>query len=220
MRLTLQIFSSAVFGAPAEDKRAHRLVTRHPGRGPRRPRWSAGLSRGCRRLTLCPVGLGGKQSRICASPTLTVVVNGLRHHGRQLHALACGLREGGLEAEPHRVQVKLLLPHLGLRNCRERQRVGGGGRAGARRCSTPTVEGVVARLQPAGDGFAHVLLLHALDAQVGKAGRKHSRSDGDPHPGNHGNAPPCRDPTWEELPAPHPRCSNPVFQYSIRYSGG
>lgn len=27
-------------------------------------------------------------------------------------------------------------------------------------------------------------------------------------------------PPWEELPAPHPRCSNPVSQYSIRYSGG
>lgn len=53
---------------------------------------------------------------VCMSPALTVVVNGLRHHGRQLHALACGLREGCLEAEPHGVQVKLLLPHLGLRN--------------------------------------------------------------------------------------------------------
>lgn len=53
---------------------------------------------------------------VCMLPALTVVVNGLRHHGCQLHALACGLREGGLEAEPHGVQVKLLLPHLGLRN--------------------------------------------------------------------------------------------------------
>lgn len=48
---------------------------------------------------------------------LTVVVDGLRHHRAQLEDLPRGQSEGGLEAEPHWIQVKLLLPHLGLRNC-------------------------------------------------------------------------------------------------------
>lgn len=36
-----------------------------------------------------------------AGSTLTVVVDGLRHHRAQLENLPCGQREGGLEAEPH-----------------------------------------------------------------------------------------------------------------------
>lgn len=46
LRLTLQIFSSAVFGAPAGDKRAHLLIIQHPGRSPSGAHtfWAAGAT--------------------------------------------------------------------------------------------------------------------------------------------------------------------------------
>lgn len=58
---------------------------------------------------------------------LTVVKDGLRHHRVQWEQLPCRQSDGGLEAKPNRVQVKLLLPHLRLGNCSQDTAGGKGG---------------------------------------------------------------------------------------------
>lgn len=68
---------------------------------------------------------GGNASR------LTVVVDGLRHHRLQRKQLPRGQSNGGLEAQPDRVQVKFLFPHLRIGNCsREREGKGWGAQSG------------------------------------------------------------------------------------------
>ncbi len=50
---------------------------------------------------------------------LTVVIDGLRYYRLQRNQLPCRQTERGLEAKSHWIQVKLLLPHLCLWDCRQ-----------------------------------------------------------------------------------------------------
>lgn len=113
LRLTLQIFSSAVFGAPGRQKKQ-----RHFGCDHYDTRCSVFI---CNNGTGYPLNLiinvSAEPYYVLMRCPLTVVIDGLRYHRIQLKPLARRQSERGLEAKANWIEVKLLLPHLRLRNC-------------------------------------------------------------------------------------------------------